>query len=279
MSAVRPAWFRIGRRTPRGAAGPGLRAVLAIGLAAGLATGLTGCSEEKKDPDAGTNGVGKLTAERIEKKARDAADAADAVRLTGTLVTRGRTYRLDMRLKDDGGIGEVSAQGGNRFELLRVGEQLFLKADAEFWVHQEHGGEEPTEADREAAGKLDGKYVKVPAEDPAYDQLSGFTTMDVLLDGVLAMDGKRATGERGEVDGVRTIRVTAAGGAGGVMDVSLIDTPYPLRLERAGDAGVITMSDWDKQFSLRAPKEEQVLDYGKDIFAEQETGSDSGSEG
>ncbi|WP_340558233.1 hypothetical protein [Streptomyces sp. GSL17-111] len=254
MTAVRPAMARIGRRVVLGAVGTGLVAML------------TACGGE--DPDAGTNGVGKLTAEQVEDKARAAAERADAVRLTGTLLSEGRTYRLDMRLTDAGGIGEVSARGGSRFELLRVEKDLFLKADADFWAQQGQEGEEPTESDREAAGKLDGKYVKVPPGDPAYAQLSGFTELDVLLEGVLAMDGKRETGERGEVDGVRTIRVTADGGDGGMMDVSLIGTPYPLRLERAGDAGVITMSDWGKEFSLRAPQDDQVVDYGKKITAE-----------
>lgn len=32
----------------------------------GLTAGLTGCSAEEEDPDAGTNGVGKLSAKKIE---------------------------------------------------------------------------------------------------------------------------------------------------------------------------------------------------------------------
>lgn len=70
--------------------------------------GLTGCSE---DPDEGTNGVGKLPAAEIQRKTRTAADSADAVRLSGSVVTSGRTYRLDMQLKADGGTGSVTAQG------------------------------------------------------------------------------------------------------------------------------------------------------------------------
>ncbi len=236
-------------------------------VCAALVALLTACGTS--DPDAGTNGVGKLAAEQIEERARAAAEDARTVRLSGTLVSDDRTYRLDMRLTPEGGVGEVAARGGTRFELLRVAEELYLKADAAFWAHQEHTGEEPTEADREAAGKLDGKYVKVPPEDPSYRQFSAFTQMDVLLDLVLAMNGERATGERGEVDGVRTVRVTADGGRGGVMDVSLAGTPYPLRLERAGDAGTVTLSNWNTRFALRAPEEEQVVDYGQEIFAEE----------
>ncbi|MBW1602956.1 hypothetical protein JJV70_12735 [Streptomyces sp. JJ66] len=232
-------------------------------VCAALVALLTACGAD--DPDAGTNGVGKLSAAQIEKRARQAADAAEAVRLSGTLVSDARTYRLDMRLTAEGGVGEVAAKGGTRFELLRVREDLYLKADAEFWAHREQEGEEPSKADREAAGKLDGKYVKVPPADPSYAQFSAFTEMDVLLDLVLALDGTRETGARGEVDGVRTIRVSADGGRGGTMDVSLVGTPYPLRLQRAGDAGTVTMTNWNTEFSLRPPDEQQVVDYGKKI--------------
>ena len=86
-------------------------------------TGLTGCGKE--DPDAGTNGVGKLPAATIQAKTKKAAEAAEAVRLSGTVVSNGVTYTLDMRLKSDGGSGSVTSKGAG-FRLLRVGEHLFL---------------------------------------------------------------------------------------------------------------------------------------------------------
>ncbi|MEE1939196.1 hypothetical protein V1L54_07185 [Streptomyces sp. TRM 70361] len=239
-------------------------AVVGAVLAA-LVVVLTGCGSQ--DPDEGTNGVGRLSATEIEERARKAARAAGSVRLSGSVVSQGRTYRLDMRLTGDGGIGEVLAKGGPRFELLRIGEELYLKAGADFWVHQEQDGEEPNDSDLAAARKLEGKYVKVPTGDPAHRQLSGFTDKDVLLEGLIALQGKREKGARDEVDGVRTIEVRAGKGEGGVLSVALIGTPYPLRLERGGGAGVVELTEWDKEFALRAPEEEQVVDYGKKISA------------
>ncbi|MGP3982640.1 hypothetical protein [Streptomyces sp. KR80] len=234
-------------------------------MCAGLTAALAGCAEE--DPDAGTNGLGKLSAAKIESRALQAVGGAEAVRLSGSVVTRGRTYKLDMRLKDGeegGGIGQVATKGST-FELLRVGDDLFLKADANFWVRQEGGG--GSKAVTEAANKLEDKYVKVPSADPAYKQLSGFTDMDLMLDGLLRLHGELAVGERGDVGGVRTIRVTA-GGDGGALDVSLEGTPYPLRLERAGGAGVLQLADWNSDFTLRAPGKGQVVDYGRQITAD-----------
>ncbi len=86
------------------------RATLAGAVCALLVAGtaLTGCSE---DPNEGTNGVGRLPADQIQAKAQKAAASVGTVRLHGTVVTSGRTYTLDMRLKEQGGIGSVTTKG------------------------------------------------------------------------------------------------------------------------------------------------------------------------
>ncbi|AVZ77651.1 hypothetical protein SLUN_26130 [Streptomyces lunaelactis] len=238
------------------------RAALPVALCAGLTAMLTACGE---DPDAGTNGVGKLSATEIETKARATADAAVSVRLSGTLVSKGGTYKLNMRLKHDGGTGSVTSKD-NTFEVLRVGKALYLKADAGFWSGGDgKGDEEPSETDAEAAGKLDDKYVKVPEGDPAYNQFRGFTDMDVLLEGLLGMQGELSKGDRTQVGGVRTIKVLGGEGEGGTLDVALVGKPYPLQFARAGGAGVLTLGDWDKDFPLAAPSKDETVDYGRQL--------------
>ncbi|MFF4758562.1 hypothetical protein [Streptomyces sp. NPDC001292] len=235
------------------------RAVLTSALCALVVAGagLTGCSGD--DPDAGTNGVGRLPADKIQAKAKAVAASADTVHLSGNVVSNGRTYRLDMRLKDEGGSGSVTSQGAT-FGLLRVGEQLYLKADAGFWGQVDGRGKATGAAD-----KLDGKYVKVPQGDPAYKRFSGFTDKDVLLDGLLTLHGTLATDGHHEQAGVRTIRITGGKGTGGTLDVSLEGTPYPLRLVRAGDAGTLSFSDWGKDFALGQPEKNETVDYGKQL--------------
>ncbi|CAM5740184.1 Lipoprotein OS=Streptomyces alboniger OX=132473 GN=CP975_23375 PE=4 SV=1 [Streptomyces alboniger] len=223
-------------------------------------TVLTGCGE---DPDEGTNGVGKLPAAQIQARSRSAAESADTVRLAGNVVAGGRTYKLDMRLKADGASGAVTAEG-TTFQLLRVGEELFLKADAAFWVGAD-GKSDGSGADTAAGDKLDGKYVKVPQGDPSYKKFSGFTDMDVLLDGLLTLHGTLETDGRHEQAGLRTVRVTGDDGSGGTLDVSLEGRPYPLRLVRAGGAGTLTFSAWGKDFALAEPEEDETVDYGKQL--------------
>ncbi|MFG2954493.1 hypothetical protein ACGF5O_12270 [Streptomyces sp. NPDC048291] len=217
---------------------------------------LTGCGG---DPDAGTNGVGKLSPDLIQSRTRTAASSVATVRMAGTVVTSGRTYELDMRLNKEGGTGSVTSKGST-FQLLRVGGTLYLQADAGFWNHADG-------SDTTAATKLDGKYVKVPRTDPAYKKFSGFTDKDVLLSGLLTLHGSLATAGHHEQSGTRTIRITGDGGSGGTLDVSLEGKPYPLRLERGGGAGTLTFSDWGKDFSVVEPEKGETVDYGKQLPA------------
>ncbi|MGP4113022.1 hypothetical protein ACTWP5_19185 [Streptomyces sp. 4N509B] len=242
--------------------GPALRRAartcLAGLLLAGTALGCGGGSEEE------TNGMEDLSADEIEERAREAAGRARTVLLTGTVISGDASYRIDMRLGENGGTGEVSADGGTTFELLRIDEELFLRADEAFWQAEEL----PAELESDPAKKLDDMYVAVAPDDPAYEELSGFTDKNVLLDGLLTLQGERETGDRSEVGGVRTIRVEADGGAGGVMEVALVGRPYPLRLERGGNAGQVTLSEWNEDFPLNPPVEEQIVDYGEDMITE-----------
>jgi hypothetical protein len=231
----------------------GMLGVVTI-IAAG---GLVACSS---DPDANTNGEAKLDAGRIQSDTRKAARQAPAVRLSGTLVSKDGTYRLNMRLNANGGTGSVST-GSSTFQLLRVGDRLFLKADAAWWGDKgDKGGADPA-----AAQKLGGKYVRVPKGDPSYRRLSGFTDKNVLLDGLLPLHGSLDKGDHGETDGIRTIEIKGDGGAGGTLDVSLEDSPFPVRLKRAGGAGTLTFTDWGRQFDLKEPTGDDTVDYGQQL--------------
>lgn len=236
------------------------RTALAALLCAGLATALTACGE---DPDQGTNGVGKLNALEIEKKAQRAADTADTVRLAGTLVGKDGTYKLNMRLNEKGGTGSVVSKDST-FELLRIGDELYLKADSGFWSHEEEPGADGG-AGGAAADKLQNKYVKVPQDDPTYKQLRGFTDKKTLLDGMLTLHGTVNKGDRQTVGETRTVQIMGGKGEGGTLDVSLEGTAYPLRFARGGGGGTVTLSDWGKDFALEAPTRGDTVDYGKQL--------------
>ncbi|MET8754762.1 hypothetical protein ABZW32_32405 [Streptomyces sp. NPDC004667] len=239
------------------------RAAFAGALCVGLAVTATGCGGKAEDPDKGTNGIGKLGADKIEGQSKAAATAASSVHLSGSLVTGGKTFTLDMRLKGDGGSGEVKSQN-DTFQLLRVGEQLYLKAGAAFWGKSD------------SAGKLGDKYVKVPENDPSYKQFRGFTDMHVLLDGLLGLQGKLTKGAYTTVGQTRAVPISADAGKSGKLTVSLEGTPYPLLMERAGGAGRVELSEWGKPFPLEAPTQDQTVDYGSQLPTTKD-GKDTGT--
>ncbi len=197
---------------------------------------LVGCGDDGQ----GTNGVGGLAPGAIVSEARGAAERADTVRLSGSVSSGGRTYRLDMRLAPDAASGRVSTDQ-DTYELLRVGTDLYLK-------------------DSRLTGSLGGKYVKVPTRDPDYRRLSGLTDKRQLLDGLFSLGPNPARGGHRSVDGTPTVAVSAPSGT---LDVSLRGRPYPLRYERSGGAGSLQLTGWGEEFTVRAPDSGRVLDYGK----------------
>ncbi|GAA2924611.1 hypothetical protein GCM10020221_20700 [Streptomyces thioluteus] len=52
-----------------------------------------------------------------------------------------------------------------------------------------------------------------------------------------------------------------------MLDVSLVGTPYPLRVQRAGGAGQLELGDWGKDFALKVPGKGEMVDYGSRIPA------------
>lgn len=236
---------------------PGRRSTAVLATLGVCAAGgaLSGCLGFGGDPDAGTNGVAKLPAGTIAAQAKAAASTAQTVRLSGTVTTGGQTYRLDMRLRPNGGVGEVTTKGST-FQVLRVDSALYLKAGADFY-----GSTAGSKDAKAAAAELNGKYVKVPPSDPAYTQFSGFTDKKLLLADLFVLSGSLTVGDHHKVDGAKTIAVN--GTKGGSLDVSLKGTPYPLRYERAGGACTLALSDWGEDFALAAPGKNEVVDYGK----------------
>ena len=83
--------------TPTGRVG---RAVVVGTLAAALAA--CGSGGDGGEP---TNGLDELPAEQIERRAAEAAHEARSVQLSGTVLTDGRSYRLDVRLTAEGAVG------------------------------------------------------------------------------------------------------------------------------------------------------------------------------
>ncbi|MFD3701294.1 hypothetical protein ACFWUZ_35155 [Streptomyces sp. NPDC058646] len=98
-----------------------------------------------------------------------------------------------------------------------------------------------------------------------YKQFRGFTDIDVLLDGLLGLEGKLAKGSYTKVGHTRPVEVTADAGKGGKLAVSLEGTSYPMLLERAGGAGRVELTEWGQAFPLDPSAQDQTVDYGSQL--------------
>jgi len=194
----------------------------------------------------------------ILDQARAAAKSATAVHITGTWISQRVEYEIDMRIKNDGAVGQISTSG-TKIELLRVGEDLFVRGDASLYQPKD-GRQDPDAA--ASAEALRDKYVKVPPDDPAYARFGGFTRLHPLLDDMFLLSGEIKKDGRKDVRGVETVLLSADEGGGGEMYVSLGPKPFPLRYSPGPNSGRLDLYEYDQDFPVAMPPQEQLVDYG-----------------
>lgn len=225
--------------------------LLASVFVAGLV--LVGCGDDDGDAD---NGVEELSADEILERARTAATEAGSVRIAGEVSQDNESFALDMRVGADGATGTITAQGAT-LEMLRVGEDHYLKATADAWE---------TLTGEAAAGQLlADKYVKVPGDDESLGIGTFLLNFDQLLDEMLSPDGELEKGETSEINGTRVIGLVDNSEDGGTLFVALTGEPYPLRIaapEGSGE-GAIDFLEWGESVEVSAPAEDQVVDFSE----------------
>jgi hypothetical protein len=226
-------------------------------LAAVIVAGATlaGCgSDEVHD-----NGVAELSADEILEQVRTAARDAGSARVSGEFKDdEGMRIALDITYKGaEGAHGTLSAEGST-FELLRVADDVYMKADADTW--SAIGGDP-------AAGELlENRYVLVPPGDDSLADLAAFLNWEEFIDNALEPHGAISKGDtRDDVNGSPAVGLVSKGADGGVLWVATVGTPYPLRTEPTEGAGegAIDFLDWDKAIEITAPAEEDVIDLSE----------------
>ncbi len=232
-------------------------ALAGVALCAALAAG--GCSA------GGSNGVAQMSASDAVAKARSAALAAPSVHVRGTLYDNGSPITIDMRLRGaDGGAGQVTA-AGDTFELLRVGQQVYLRGDKDYYTSV--AGEREGLSPRTVAA-LQGKYLRVPSTDRGYARFNDFTSLDGLFNDLVKLSGKLRKDGQVTVRGVRSLSVVCGDGRGAALAVAMDGTPYPVRYTPAGPAGgSIEFFDYGQPVDLTPPPAAQVIDMDKTATA------------
>jgi hypothetical protein len=219
-----------------------------LSLAASLLVLLTGCG----GGDSSDNGVASKSPTEIVAEAKAAADSASSVHVSGTIMSGGTPLTLDMDLvAGKGGRGRL-AENGLGFELIQIGETVYINGSAAFDRH--YGG-------ATGAQLLQGKWLKAPASSGSFATLSSLTDLHKLLDTALASHGPLAKSGTTTVEGQKVVGVTEAA-QGGTLYVATTGKPYPIEISKAGaGGGKIVFDRWNEPVVLTAPS--SVIDLSQ----------------
>jgi hypothetical protein len=201
-------------------------------------TTLTGCGGAST-----ANGVATKAPAEIVAAAREAADAANSVHVSGSIVSAGSPITLDLELAGDGGRGTV-AENGLSFEVIHVGGTVYIKGSPAFYQHV--GG-------AAAAQLLHGRWLKAPASTGSFASLASLTDLRRLVDMTLAINGTPTQAGTATVSGQKAIGVTDASKSG-TLYVATTGSPYPIAVTEDGaSSGRILLDRWNEPLSLAAP--------------------------
>ncbi|MFH8385441.1 hypothetical protein ACH4E7_31630 [Kitasatospora sp. NPDC018058] len=206
----------------------------------------------------------KLTAQEIEKQAKDALANAASLKVAGTMSTEDGAMTIQLAMDRQGQCqGKMGMPGMGSYEIISDGKQYFIKPDAQFW--KTFGGPKG-----EAVAELfKGRYLTGFQDDPKMKSLSELCNLSVASKEMLTDDssGTPAKGSAGTINGIKTfsLKETDDKGEESLLHVATEGKFYPVRLEKKGgkDAGQIDFTDFDKPFTVQLPSPDNVIDYTK----------------
>jgi hypothetical protein len=213
--------------------------VAALLLALTLTAALAGCGSSSTG-----NGVASKTPAEIVAAAQATADGASSVYISGTIVSTEAPVSLDMELlAGKGGRGRI-AQSGLSFELIQVGETIYIDGSAAFYRHI--GG--PA-----AAQLFQGKWLKAPAATGEFAPLVALTDQRRLMNSALATRGTLRNAGVTTVNGQKAVAVDDIS-EGGTLYVAATGKPYPIEVVKdGGKGGTVVFDRWNEPVTLVAP--------------------------
>ncbi|MFI6768342.1 hypothetical protein [Streptomyces sp. NPDC050355] len=242
----------------------------ALGCGAALLAGAvaTGAAAATPGPDGEGDLAGK-TAQQISDDALDQLIAAKSLRLR-TLTTAGPT-RLDISL-DQGGncAGAISKGTLGRVEIIKRGDQVWMKPDAAFWKNQFPGAE-----GTEAAAKYKDTFLHGTTRDAFLQSVSAACDLTAFQKSAAGTDepptntpspSVTSTLTKGRPtvhEGTRVLPVIRKfDGAVQTLYVAVKGKPYPLKLttEIDHETGTILLSNYDRPVPAKTPAPGDTVD-------------------
>lgn len=212
---------------------------------------VAGCGGSGGSPAGSTNSSGNGEASKSGKQvltdAVQAAKDASSFRMSGDVNTGSQQIGLDLTIvKGKGATGSMTLKG-QKVDLMIVGTNAYMKADAAFW--RQFGGSSGSTIAQLVAGK----WFKFPTTNPQFGALAEFANSSVL-DGLASTTGtitnKGATTYHGE-----NVVALDGGRENGTLYVAGTGTPYPVAIAKTGGSsgGAIVFDNWNESVTLTAP--------------------------
>jgi hypothetical protein len=214
--------------------------VLSLVLAGVL---LTGCGSSGKS--AKSNGEESKPPAKVLADAKAAATNASSAHVSGSIRSEGTPITLDLStVRGKGARGSMSTSG-LKFDLVRIGDTLYIRGSDEFLKHFAGGA---------VAQLLHDKWLKASATHGRLKSLAPLTSLGALFAGVSAQHGKLVNDGKSTYKGddVVVIRDTSDNSK---LYVASTGKPYPVAIVggKKSESGTITFGDWNKSVSLSAP--------------------------
>ncbi|MFD8411589.1 hypothetical protein ACFV2Q_07455 [Streptomyces sp. NPDC059650] len=208
------------------------------------------------------NGVEDQSAQVIVKRARAELAGARSVHMMAKVQDTAGATTLDLRLDVKGNcVGSVTLpKGGGRAEMVKRGQDVWLKPDKAFLTSQVPGS-----AGEDAAALINNRWIHGSADNAL---LRGLAQVCDLADFQRTYTARPASesltkGRTTTVDGDAAITVTGRDGADtATYYVATEGKPYLLRVEGVenGQRGRADFSDYDEPVPARTPPPEKSVD-------------------
>ncbi|MGH3328905.1 MAG: hypothetical protein ACRDPT_14120 [Streptomycetales bacterium] len=203
-----------------------------------------------------------LSARAIVARAVEATASARSVRVTGVVATYyGDGVALDLRFDSTGGGGQI-VDDGQAMEVLRVGRDVWVRGDEQFWYGV--GGAPAAEA-------FGGRYLELPISESTFPGLVVATRLASLVPRLVDPHGRYVRGQVRRVNGHRAIAIRhrAAGqdgGRTGVVWVAIKGPPYIMRIASWTPGlgkEVVDFAGYGHRYALTPPDPARVADGGE----------------
>jgi hypothetical protein len=215
-------------------------------VAAGLLVACGGSDDESARPQ--SNGVAQLEPDQILEKAKAAAKAASSVHLKGTVATSDSGTAVDLRYNRDAGTVGTLTENGQSFQLVVVGQNVFLKASGETWT-------ELTGDDR--AGELLGdRWVKIPPQAPGFEAVATLATFNRFIEKALTPAGALTKTGIKTVRGLNVVGVVQKAN-NETLYIATEGEPYPAQVQSDTGQGALDFLDWNEPVQVQAPPPDQ----------------------